>query len=460
MSTEVAENQDTIFALSTPSGSGALAIVRISGPRVLEISKSIVQKSEKLIRSPREQVYSAITIDGEVIDYALSTYFEEERSFTGEHSLELTVHCSRAILRALFQGLMGLNLRQATPGEFSKRAYLNGKLDLAQAEAVLDLINSETLSQVKAARSQLEGNLSKAVDELGEPLRDLLAEIEANIDFPEEDIEPSKSEEWGEVLDLVYRKLDQYISSFSFGKIIREGALIVLAGVPNAGKSSLMNAFLRDERVIVTNVPGTTRDAIEERIELDGILCRLVDTAGLAEDGDGGRVLDSPELLGIEKSKKYIKDADLVVFLFDRGQDPFEQKELLSKIKSLGKKVLLVYSKSDLFKVQPINNDPVGINYSVSDAESLVELEKGISERLNSLDLGSDIIFTNERHRDCLLKAKNGVFCAKNGIIDGIPIDLVSFEVRAALASLSEIIGVTEIENILGRIFSKFCIGK
>lgn len=450
------EDSDTIFALSTPAGKGAIALVRLSGSKIKDVSKSLIINSKKLLENPRKQIYSGILVAGEVVDYGLATYFEKDRSYTGEESLEISIHCSNAILKSLFREFRRLGLRQAEPGEYSKRAYLNGKLDLVQAEAVLDLINSETEAQSRAARFQLEGKLSKAVDELGEPLRDLLAEIEANIDFPEEDISPTKADEWLEVLTGVQKILDEYIRSFSFGKILREGALVVLAGVPNAGKSSLMNAILRDDRVIVTDIAGTTRDAIEEKVDFGGILCRLVDTAGLA-DGES-REIDKVEAIGIKKSKKLIGDADLVIFLFDRGQDLDLQNELLNEISQQDKEVLVVFSKDDLYLGK--EGEVLGLRFSVDDLDSLNKLEEKITEKLHSTNSNSQVIFTNERQRDCLLNAQSGILKSIKSVKDNLPIEITSFELREALSSLTEIVGSTDIENILGRIFSKFCIGK
>jgi tRNA modification GTPase len=450
------ENSDTIFALSTPSGKGAIALVRLSGPKIREISKNLIQQSEKLLKNPRMQIYSAILADSNVVDYGLATYFEKDKSYTGEESLEISLHCSNAILKTIFREFRRLELRQAEAGEFSKRAYLNGKLDLVQAEAVLDLINSETEAQSRAARFQLEGKLSKAVNDLGEPLRDLLAEIEANIDFPDEDISPAKSDEWLSVLENVKTVLTEYIKSFSFGKILREGALVVLAGIPNAGKSSLMNTILRDDRVIVTDIAGTTRDAIEEKVDFGGILCRLVDTAGIA-DGEE-REIDKVEVLGIKKSKKLISDADLVIFLIDRGQEMTSQLNLLKEIHTQGKETVVVFSKNDLYS--NLKSEISGIDFSVEDKTSLIKLEEKILEKLNSSNTNSQILFTNERQRDCLVKAEEGILKSIQSIKDDLPIEITSFELREALSSLTEIVGSTDIENILGRIFSKFCIGK
>jgi len=449
------ESDETIFALATPSGSGAIAVVRISGGRVRELSPKIIKQHSK--RIPRVQVYSAILADQEIIDYGLATFFEKDKSYTGEDSLEISLHCSQAVLKAFFSSLRKLSLREAAPGEFSKRAYLNGKLDLIQAEAVLDLIQAETLAQASAARLQLEGKLSKSVDDLAEPLRDLLAEIEANIDFPEEDINPSQVDEWKKQLVLVNHKLNEYVDSFTYGRILREGALIVLAGIPNAGKSSLMNALLRDERVIVTDIPGTTRDSIEERIELAGILCRLVDTAGITEDRSAGRAIDLVETIGIKKSRELIKKADLVLFLYDRTQNIDLQDQLLAELDQEGVNLQIIYTKEDLVKEQ---QDKKLLTFSTKDPASLRKLEEELTTLVQQTKTNGSVVFTNERHKNCLVSCQGKILKTLGGIDNSLPMELISFEIRDALSSLSEIVGNTDVENILGRIFSKFCIGK
>lgn len=455
-------NPDTIFGLITPPGKGAVAVVRISGPKTLSILRVIALRYDDIISSPRLQVYTPVRGDEGILDYTLVTYFEENRSYTGEPSAEISLHASSFIIKSFLDNLVKLGARQSRAGEFTERAYLNGKLDLAQAEAVCDLINSETKAQAKASREQLEGRLSHAIDKLGEPLRDLLSEIEANIDFPEEEIDPKKPNEWVGILSKVSGELTTYIRSYEIGKILHDGALIVLAGVPNAGKSSLMNALLNEERAIVTSVPGTTRDSIEERIEIEGFLCRLVDTAGLASHDNAGRQIDEVEKIGIERSFNLIKKADLVLYLYDKTQNAESQISEFLKVKESNDNIIIVKTKADLVGSSVLHelSEYESIEISAKDSSSVDLLTTFIGQNFLKDRDNFPVIFTNQRHKDCLINALEGLNKSISSIKEQAHFELISFEIRAVLNTLSEIIGNTDTEDILGRIFSKFCIGK
>ncbi len=463
---------DTIAALSTPIGIGALGVVRISGPAVEEFILAVCKEGESVLNLERQQVYTAVyntpqnnpKNDKDLIDYALCTFFKGPKSYTGEDLLEVSLHGSPLVIKKFLRCTSNYGIRKADPGEFTRRAFLNGKLDLVQAEAVHDLIISETDSQLKAAQNQLSGKLSGSVLKLGEPLRDLLAEIEAHIDFPEEDINPEKSDAWLRVINEVINELNKYIASFESGKLIKDGVLVPLVGIPNAGKSSLLNALLKEERAIVTDIPGTTRDYIEEKISIDEILIRLVDTAGLAEQISEGRTIDAVELIGIKRSQEFITKADLIIFLIDPIEDLKKQLEILADIKS--KNLLVVINKADLLSEEKkttlgksLENFQV-VFISTLSSLGLNELKDEISNLIGLKQISNQTLITSERQRDCLSIASKNLYKAIESINSLNTEEYISFELRTALTNLNEIVGVTNTEDILGRIFSKFCIGK
>ncbi len=483
----MAENE-TIAAPITPPGQSAVAAVRVSGPDVPQILRLLSPKAEQILSSPRTAILSPIfdlakdrvpggeiLTDRPIIDYGLFLYYRSPSSYTGEEVAEINIHGSPYLLRSLLSSLRAAGARTARPGEFTERAFHHGKLDLAQAEAIADLISAETESQAKVAREQLEGRLSGALSELGEPLRDLVAEIEARIDFPEEGIEPAALGAWLESLERVLQGAEHYVSTYSNGKIWRDGAAVALIGVPNSGKSSLLNRLVGEERAIVTPIPGTTRDSIEERITLGGMFIRLFDTAGL---DTGERSLDPVEKLGIERSWSRARNADLVLLLFDAaktaesGELLAGDRAVLNEIRSTVARVVPIATKVDLIAGQTsqieraraairsaAGVEPLFVS-SVS-GEGIAALEQELSDQICRLAGGSgQVLICNQRHFEALTAAKNSLEQAKAGLINSLPAELVSLDLRSALSALNEIIGVTPNEDILGRIFEKFCIGK
>jgi len=474
---------NTIAATISAQGQAAIATVRISGEDCCSILESILSPSAKRsLHNPRLACYGHIydllntsenTTKPSILDTAVVTFFPGPGSFTGEDVAEISIHGSAFLTSVLLDNVTALGARIAKPGEFSERAFLNGKLDLTQAEAIADLIKAETRSQAQAAQSQLQGRLSKLIIDLGEPLRDLLAEVEAQIDFPEEEIGRLDYTNWMEAINKSREATLSHLATFSSGRLIREGAQVVIAGIPNAGKSSLLNKILGQERAIVSSLAGTTRDSIEAHISLDGLMVNIWDTAGLVNDeleASPDYRTDAIERMGIAHSWNHIADADCIVFLLDPLSDVEVQLQILSAVQEKNAETLLVVNKCDL--VSEDLKASIVRQVSALDLEAPLFLSaenaQGLSNALVCLKnklLGNAIkpetvMITTARHAQALSLACDLLSEALGACSQGLAPEFVAFHIRESLSCLDEIIGYTATEDILGRIFSKFCIGK
>lgn len=459
-------SEETIVAPATAPGEAALAIVRLSGPKALAIADAIFSGTVRLAETSTHTVHHGfiVEVSGRTkIDEVLVSVFRAPKSFTGEDSVEISCHGGRAITSAIVDALVRAGARPARPGEFTQRAFLNGRIDLAQAEAVADLISARSGASRRASLEQLEGQLSKKVNQLRESLLDVLAEVEANLDFPEEGIEPQRSEQISTTISGVISQVRRLAKSFKEGRVLRDGYSVVIAGRPNVGKSSLLNALLEKDRAIVTPRPGTTRDTIEEWANFSGVPVRLIDTAGLRERG--GKI----EKEGMRRTVEAIERSDLVLLMFDASQNPTdEDRQFLKKYE--GRKKLLLYNKIDLLNARmevegllakPGSSESNGaLGISATLGTNLGQLKEKIA-RLALPSSGTEsVLVTSARHKEALAKGFVYLLRARRGLEKGKGLELVAFELHRAVDSLGEITGEIVTEDILGRIFSRFCIGK
>lgn len=456
----------TIAAISTATGSGGIGIIRLSGEKSIEIIKKIFKPIDKKINLDEVKGYTIkygfiVGSNNEKIDEVLVSFFRAPRSYTTEDMCEINSHGGTVIERKILEQCLLNGAELAEPGEFTKRAFLNGRIDLSQAESVIDIINAKTEKEAKESFKQLQGNLSIELNNIKDNLLDIMSDIEASIDYPEYDIEETTNSKALKVLNEIRNKLVNLENSFENGKILKEGVKTVIVGKPNAGKSSLLNTLLKEDRAIVSDYAGTTRDTIEEFINVDGIPLKIIDTAGIRETND------FVEKIGVEKAIGLIKDADLVIALFDSSKELEEEDyKILELIKN--KKSIVLLNKSDLsgLNIKTINyisniNKKV-IKASMKTKNGIAELYKTISELFNNNELNSDngIVITNIRHKNLIHNAINNLDEAENSIKNGMPIDVVAICIKEVLESIGSITGDNVSEDIINKIFSKFCLGK
>jgi tRNA modification GTPase len=443
---------DTIVALASAPGLAAISLIRISGPRAFDVLDQLAPKAETSRRTSHKAFLCTICPNDEILDEALATIFKSPASFTGENSVEIGLHGSPYIVREVIKACIHSGCRLAAPGEFTQRAFLNGKLDLAQAEAVGDLIQSESKAAHRAALQQLKGRLSNEINELRQQLIDFAALVELELDFGEEDVAFADRRQLASLVAFLIKKLNEMLQSFSTGQAVKNGIPVVIAGPPNAGKSTLLNALLQEEKAIVSPVPGTTRDVIEDQLILEGILFRFVDTAGLRQ------TQDPIESMGIARTRQQLEKASFVLLLDAPDSDPVSVLELENEIRKKMLPYLKLFTKSDLRANQPED----GLCLSAADGSGLEELKSEIVRRcIDQQMLQSETaLITNLRHFEALKATQNALHTVQTSLESSLSGDLLASDIREALYHLGSITGAVSVEEILGSIFSRFCIGK
>ncbi|RYF92696.1 MAG: tRNA uridine-5-carboxymethylaminomethyl(34) synthesis GTPase MnmE [Chitinophagaceae bacterium] len=451
---------DTIVALATPPGIGAIGVIRLSGPSTFSIVDALFPSRELEKASPNTIHVGLLQKDGVVLDEVVLSLFRAPRSYTGEDVIEISCHGSPYIQQQVIQACVEIGARLAKPGEFTQRAFLNGKLDLAQAEAVADIIASNTAASQKAAMHTMRGGFSSKLKDLREQLIRFSALIELELDFSQEDVEFADRSAFYKLIEELSASTHQLIHSFQLGNVIKNGVSVAIIGKPNAGKSTLLNTLLNENRAIVSDIPGTTRDTIEEIINIDGILFRLIDTAGIRQHT--GDVIESA---GMERSIEKMKQADLVIYLFDAAETPQDILRRKEELDRQGLNYLLVINKIDTPGEDVVKTNLSGMEKIIFISAKLNTHTEVLKERMVDAVLagrvtGESTIVTNARHYHALKEAAKSLTDIREGLDKNLPGDLLALDIRRALHYLGEITGEVSNEDMLDYIFSKFCIGK
>ncbi len=449
---------DTIIALATPQGVSGLAVIRLSGKDSIDITDKVFA-GKRLIDQPTHSVhFGTIGEQNKIIDEVLVTVFKEPNSFTKENSTEISCHGSPVIIRQIIKLFLKNGARLAEAGEFTKRAFMNGRFDLAQAEAVADLIHAENDNARQAALNQMRGGFSNEITHLREELIHFASLIELELDFGEEDVEFAKRDDLLLLVEKVQSYLTRLIASFDQGNVIKNGIPTVIAGKPNAGKSTLLNALLNEEKAIVSEIPGTTRDVIEDEITLGGVTFRFMDTAGLRE------TQDVIEALGVSRTHERMKIAALILYLFDLSNTTIEEIAIEeARLKAIGRPYIKVGNKVDKASKQLLSaiNDQDFVLISASSKTNLETLKKEILSKVNIQEVKQgDVLVTNLRHYQKLTETNEALERVVTGLNSGITGDFLAMDIRQALHFLGEITGTITSDDLLENIFANFCIGK
>ena len=469
--------EDTIVAPATIPGTGAISIIRVSGPDALALSDKVVHLRNGSIASSKGYTihYGDVTLeDGSRLDDVLVSVFRNPHSYTGEDSVEISCHASRYIVEQLLSLLCRAGARMAGPGEFTQRAFVNGKMDLAQAEAVADVIAAQSAAAHKVAYSQMRGHFSKELEQMSDELVDMTSLLELELDFSEEEVEFADRSKLNSLLEGLLAHVSRLIDSFRLGNAIKNGVPVAIVGAANSGKSTLLNALLGEDRAIVSDIAGTTRDSIEETLNIDGILFRFIDTAGIRETGE------TIEKIGIDRAFKKLSEADIVLAVVDGSADAVEietnLKEILGRIDFASQTLIILVNKADKAandgfnkNVTVINNLVSSIDYKVDilpiaakSGEGLDSLRKMLADKKKSqIESADSTLITNVRHLEALREARTSLLRVRDSLEAGIPSDLVAQDLREAIATLNSIIGRhIDSTTILNHIFKNHCIGK
>ena len=455
-------NQETIIALATPNGLGAISVIRISGGKAIKTTEKLFKgKNNKILSKQKSHTVHLghLLKNGHELDEVLITLFKGPHSYTGEDTVEISCHGSTYIQKEIIDLFIDHGIRVANPGEFTLRAFINGKMDLNQAEAVADLIASENEGSHKLAMQQMKSGFSNDLKKLRSELLHFSSMIELELDFSQEDVEFAERDEFKKLTNKIKSELKILIDSFQSGNVLKNGISVAIAGKPNAGKSSLLNTLLNEDKAIVSEIPGTTRDSIEDSLVIDGINFRFTDTAGLRETKD---IIESK---GIERTKEKIKKAKILLYLFDVNDTNID--EIKSKTDSFKRKdlsILLVRNKIDL-KIENKNllndlKDSELIEISATDSDSVSKLKNRLVDEVDILNPYTDVIISNSRHYEALIKALKAIEEVNKGLKENISGDLLSVDIRRSIEYLAEITGEITNDDVLGNIFANFCIGK
>lgn len=450
---------NTIVAISTAPGIGGIGIIRMSGENCFEILNKIFEPKKSGEIKGYTIKYGKIIDEKKVIDEVLVSYFKAPKSYTAENMCEINSHGGIVIMEKILELCIENGAVLAEPGEFTKRAFLNGRIDLSQAEAVIDIINSKTDKEAKISLEQLEGNLSEKIKEIRKKIIDVMADIEATIDYPEYDLEEVTNNRILKVLDETDILLYHLEKSFYNGKILREGINTAIIGKPNAGKSSLLNLILNEERAIVTDVEGTTRDSIEEYISIEGVPLKIIDTAGIRN------AKDEVEKIGVKKAKEIAEKSDIILAIFDISKELNEEDfEIINILKN--KNAIIILNKIDLenkmSKEQFLNTGKPIVEISTKTKEGIDKLYSEISKmfKLEKIANDGEVIVSNTRHKSIIVNSRKNLEIARKTIRENMPIDIISTYLKEIIEELGKITGETATEDVISEIFSKFCLGK